>query len=207
MKIAKITGSLILGSSLLFAGFFTVKSAKVEYKTTRAGTFGKGPASLKIDEKSTSRLVLDDYGKRELNEKESIEKTTMVMIKQTETKKRHTLTFMEGTTVFDVNFKSKKIQKRTREDPDLDKMSYDDLMKQVGAKKIGSDKVLEWECTVWQLDEMKLCVYKGIPLRTETEENGIKSVEIATKAAFDLEMTESDFTLPDYPIVEEKEKK
>ena len=207
MNIAKIVLLLAAGSSLAFAGLFTVKSAKVEYKTTRSGTIGEGASELKIDEKGTLRMVFDAYGNKQLNERKNSETTLFKLIKQKQTRKTHTLSLIDGTTIFDVDFKTKKINKRSRDAAPIDSMSYDELMKHVGAKKIGTDTVLGFECIVWQLDKMKICVYKGIPLRTEDDNDGIKTLEIATKIEFNSEITESDFTLPDYPIVEGKDKK
>jgi hypothetical protein len=47
---------------------------------------------------------------------------------------------------------------------------------------------------------VKQCLYKGIPLKVESDMMGIKSVEIATKAEFDIALSKDDFKLPDFPI-------
>jgi hypothetical protein len=48
----------------------------------------------------------------------------------------------------------------------------------------------------------KQCMYKGIPLKIETDVMGMKSTEIATKAEFDIDLNKDDFMLPDYAIYE-----
>ncbi len=80
------------------------------------------------------------------------------------------------------------------------KQSGEDMMKQMGGKKIGTDKVLGYSCDVWNLMGTKQCMYKGIPLRVETNVMGMKNTEIATKAEFDLSLSKDDFKLPDFPI-------
>jgi len=70
------------------------------------------------------------------------------------------------------------------------------MLKKMGGKKIGSDKVAGYSCDVWELMGTKQCLYKGIPLKIESDVMGIKSVEIATKAEFST-VTNKDFKLPD----------
>jgi len=80
------------------------------------------------------------------------------------------------------------------------KESGEKMMKSMGGKKLGTDKVLGYTCDVWELMGSKQCIYKGIPLRVVTDVMGLKSTEVATKAEFDLSLTQKDFTLPDYSV-------
>jgi hypothetical protein len=76
------------------------------------------------------------------------------------------------------------------------------MMKSMGGKKVGTDKVLDYSCDVWDLMGVKQCIYKGIPLRIESDIMGLKSLEVATKAEFDISLNEDDFKLPEYPLVD-----
>jgi hypothetical protein len=46
----------------------------------------------------------------------------------------------------------------------------------------------------------KQCIYKGIPLKVVSDVMGIKNIEVATKAEFDISLSKDDFKLPDFPI-------
>ena len=70
----------------------------------------------------------------------------------------------------------------------------------MGGKKTGTDNVLGYTCDVWEMMGTKQCMYKGIPLRVETDIMGIKNTETATKAEFDISLSKDDFKLPDFPI-------
>jgi flagellar biosynthesis GTPase FlhF len=74
------------------------------------------------------------------------------------------------------------------------------MMKQMGGKKTGTDKVLGYTCDVWEVMGTKQCLYKGIPLRVETDVMGIKNTEIATKASFGISISSDDFKMPDFPV-------
>jgi len=74
------------------------------------------------------------------------------------------------------------------------------MMIKMGGKKLGTAKVLGYTCTVWNLMSVKQCMYKGIPLKVESNMMGMKSIEVATKAEFDISLSSDDFGLPAYPI-------
>ncbi len=80
------------------------------------------------------------------------------------------------------------------------KESGEAMMLKMGGKKTGTDTVLGYTCDVWNLMGTKQCIYKGIPLKVETNMMGIKNVELATKAEFDISLSKDDFKLPDFPI-------
>jgi hypothetical protein len=82
------------------------------------------------------------------------------------------------------------------------KQTGEAMLKSMGGKKTGTDKVLGYTCDVWDVMGVKQCIYKGVPLRIESNLMGLKSTEIATKATFDLSLNEDDFKLPDYPLVD-----
>jgi len=80
------------------------------------------------------------------------------------------------------------------------KESGEAMMKKMGGKKLGEAKVLGYTCIVWDLMGTKQCIYKGIPLKIESDIMGMKSTEIATKAEFDIAVSSDDFKLPDYSV-------
>jgi hypothetical protein len=81
------------------------------------------------------------------------------------------------------------------------------MLKQMGGKKIGTDKVLGYTCDVWEMMGTKQCIYKGIPLKIESNVMGLKNTEVATKAEFDISISDEDLKLPDFPIYDMHGKK
>ena len=57
------------------------------------------------------------------------------------------------------------------------------MMKQMGGKKIGSEKFLGKQTDIWEIKQMgtKSWVWKGVPLKTELNMMGMKISVVATK--------------------------
>ncbi len=200
--VALISSSMSLASGSQMA-MYDVKSAKIEY-----GIKGSGEImGSKMQTVGKKRVIFDDNGAKNLTEENKIEKQTIMG--QKKTTKSHTMTYMKNGMVYHVNFDKKQIMRMGNMGAGMAmlmgggqnmKQSGEDMMKQMGGKKIGTDKVLGYSCDVWNLMGTKQCMYKGIPLRVETNVMGMKNTEIATKAEFDLSLSKDDFKLPDFPI-------
>lgn len=67
-----------------------------------------------------------------------------------------------------------------------------------GGTKIGQETYLGFRCDIWRVKGQSITNYKGVPLVTESRLESEKAIE----AAFDIEIDETDFNLPDYPIVD-----
>lgn len=203
IKLSLIT---VMISGLLYAEEtkrYEIKSAKIEYELKSSGDMMGG--MVKIETLGKKRLLFDNYGMRELTEENKVSKNTTMG--QTKVNKVHTLKYMNGAVLYSTNFKKKKIMRM--QNPmskmgglfggDLSKKG-EEMLKSIGGKKIGTDTVAGIGCDVWDLSGIKQCLYKGIPLKVESNIMGLKSVEIATKAEFDLSLKSDDFKLPNYPI-------
>jgi len=204
--IIKLSLITVMASGLLYAQEtkrYEIKSAKIEYSLKTSGDIMGGLAKVKGIGKK--RLIFDNYGMRELTEENKVTKTTTMG--QTKVDKNHTLKYMNGAVLYSTNFEKKKIIRL--QNPmsrmgglfggDVSKKGQE-MLEKMGGKKIGTDKVAGVKCDIWDLSGIKQCLYKGIPLKVESNIMGIKSVEIATKAEFDLDLKDDDFKLPDYPI-------
>ena len=198
---------LLVFMSMVYANSmkkYEVKSGKIEYTLSGGGNI-MGIAQTKSIGKK--RVIFDNYGVENLEEQVEVEKTTTMG--KTETKKTHTLRYAKGAVIYSVNFKQKRIERMKNTGAKMAAMfgggenlkeSGEKMMKSMGGKKLGTDKVLGYTCDVWELMGSKQCIYKGIPLRVVTDVMGLKSTEVATKAEFDLALTKKDFTLPDYSV-------
>jgi hypothetical protein len=182
---------------------YKIKSAKIEYDI-------KGSADVmgmvKSEEVGKKRLIFDNYGIKELEEVSKVIK--QMTMGKTDVNKMHILHFINGAIVYEVNFEQKAIMRQKNSSLALNNLFGgenlsgigENMLKKIGGKKLGTDKVAGYSCDIWDLSGIKQCLYQGIPLRVESDIMGIKSLEIATKAEFNLKLTKDDFNLPDYPI-------
>jgi hypothetical protein len=213
-KVIRISVAVVLASGVLQAEStmkkYSVKSAKIEYSIKGSGNI------LGIETKTIGkkRLIFDNYGVKELQEESQVNKTKGWG--KNEVKKNHTMQYMNDLILYKVNFKKKKINRGENHGASMavslgGKKNLEEggeaMLKNMGGKKIGTDKVAGYDCDVWKITGSKQCIYKGVPLRTETNIMGIKSIEIATKAEFGLSLGEDDFKLPDFPIYDQYGKK
>jgi len=153
------------------------------------------------------RMIFDAYGAQHITEENKIDKQTIMG--QKKVTKTHTMTYMKGSMVYHVSFDNRRIMRMGNMGAGMAmlmgggkdmKQTGEEMMKKMGGKKTGTDKVLGYTCDVWEMMGTKQCMYKGIPLRVETDMMGIKNTETATKAEFDLSLSSDDFKMPDFPI-------
>ncbi len=207
-KIVKMGVMVMMGSSMLLAGaeqmkLYDVKSGKIDYEIKGSGAI----MGQKIQTVGKKRVIFDDFGTKNLTEEVKIKKQNIMG--QKKVTKTHTLTFMKGSMVYSADFNRKRIMRMENMSAAMAglmgggknmKQTGEAMMKSMGGKKTGTDKVLGYTCDVWELMGSKQCLYKGLPLRVETNVMGLKNTEIATKAAFDIALSKDDFKLPDFPI-------
>jgi hypothetical protein len=211
IKTVKISLAIVVGSSILFAGSdmmkrYDLKSGKIEYSIKESGDI---MGMVKIKGVGKKRLLFDNYGIKDLTEENKVKKETTAG--QTKVTKEHTIQYMNDGIMYRVDFKKKTIVRMENPAMGMNAMlgggknigqTGEAMMKSMGGKKVGTDKVLGYSCDVWDLMGVKQCIYKGIPLRIESNIMGLKSLEVATKAEFDISLNEDDFKLPEYPLVD-----
>jgi len=183
---------------------YEVKSAKIEYDIKGSGNMMGG--MVKIKSVGKKRLIFDNYGLKELNEESKVTKNTTMGT--TKVDKVHVLNYMNGAIVYGVDFKHKRINRMENPMSGLAGLlggknatkTGEEMLKKMGGKKIGTDKVAGQSCDIWKLSAATQCIYKGVVLRVETDIMGLKTLEVATKAEFDLTLKKDAFKLPDYSI-------
>ncbi len=179
---------------------YEVKSAKIEYELKSSGNMMGG--MVKIKGIGKKRLIFNNYGLKELTEENKVTKNSTMG--QTKVDKTHTLKYMNGSIIYSVQFKEKRIARMKNSMVGLfgnnATKTGEEMLKKMGGKKIGTDKVAGIQCDIWDLSGVKQCIYKGVSLRVESNIMGLHTVETATKAEFDLKLSDDDFKLPNYPI-------
>ncbi len=194
-KFVLLTFSLLFLTSALYAGAkrYNIKSGSVTYHTSTSGSImGIGTQS-----EGTKTLYFTEYGNIEVQEATA---TSSTMGKQEST---HTLSKFQNGMVYTVNFDRKTILKQDMSammgDKNMQAMGMD-MLEQMGGKKIGSGKVLGYNCEIWEAMGSKMWFCKGVPLKLESSMMGIKTTEVATNVSFNKSIPKSKLTLPNYPV-------
>lgn len=121
--------------------------------------------------------------------------------------KTHSIVYLTKKAGYIVDFDTKEIQYREDmglafslgDEQNLKKFG-ENVIKNMGGKKIGTEKVAGYRCDIWEVNGVKECLYKGVPLKIETTVTGMTLTETATKAEFDISLSAENFKLPDFPI-------
>lgn len=195
MKKISLIILLILSVTSLFAQIkrYEIESAIIEYDINGSGNM-TGMAT-KISGKST--VFFKNYGIIELSD-EKINQNLMGQNEYT-----HDIIKIEDDTVYSVDFEEKVIYKQkitASEKEMMVKDTNEKSLKDLGGKKIGTEKVAGYKCDIWQLKGSKICIYKGIPLKMQTNTMGITQVQIAKKVQLNVSIDDDKFKLPNFPI-------
>ena len=197
----------VIGLGVAFGGnslpnIYDMPSAKVDYKISGGGNM-MGMGKVKVTGKK--RVIFKDYGRVYLEER--VEVRAQSVMGNNDVQKTHTLTYRNGAVQYSVDFKRKRIDRMVNQMASLayaygnsknTQQEIEKNLKAFGAKKVGKDKVLGKSCDVWQIMGTKMCLYKGLPLKTESNIMGINTSEVATKITSNVQT--SDFKLPDFPV-------
>jgi len=188
---------------------YEVKSGKIDYSISGGGNM-MGMMQSQI--KGEKHLVFDAYGKRSLTEELKV--TNETVNGHTQSRKEHTMTYMNGSVIYTVDFRGKQIMRTVNPMVNMvgammgggknGSMTQTGLtmLKQMGGRKTGTEKILGYTCDVWELAGTKQCLYKGVVLKLESDVMGMKQMEVATKAEFDIDLSDDDFALPDMPVIQ-----
>jgi hypothetical protein len=203
-KIYLITliGLGLYASEVSQLNIYGISNGKIDYKISGDMDM-MGMGSVKISGKK--RFIFKDNGKVSLEERVEVRKQNIMG--QQQNSKNHTLNYKNGIVNYVVNFARKRIDRVVNSmailafgdnSKDVDEMIEENL-KKIGAKKLGVGRVLGYSCDIWDTLGVKQCLYKGIPLKIESNIAGMKQVEVATKIEFGS-VDDNAFKLPDFPI-------
>jgi len=71
-----------------------------------------------------------------------------------------------------------------------------------GLLKTGEESVAGILCNIWEGPGVKKCIYKGIVLKSESHVFDVSYVKVATEAFFDINTSNDECEVPDYPVQE-----
>jgi len=188
---------------------YQVKSGIIKYETKISG---KVIAST-ITGSGTEERYFKNWGALELYEQKSTTKTVTKVMGQvmSETTDDHQMTKLENGFSYLVDFKTKSILKqkdmameaikKLHPDADAEKASKA-MFKELGGKLIGKENFKNYTCEIWDLMGVKQWIYKGVMLKSEAKLMGITTITEAIEVNFDSSVSDSKFTLPNFPIKE-----
>ncbi len=180
---------------------YNIKAGVVKYDISGSGMM----MGVETKTRGERSLYFDEYGSQLLEEIQQIIIQQDSIIQK---RKVHTLKKIDNATIYNVDFKQKKIIKTT--DPiskkyldlgeDLSNNSHQHLV-ELGGKRVGMDKILGYKCEIWNLMGTYQCLYQNqIPLWIEADIMGVIYKSVATKIEFDINISDKNLQLPKYPI-------
>jgi hypothetical protein len=176
---------------------YEVRSGEIEYKIEGGGKM----IGMQTSTSGTKTVVFQDWGNVEVSESKETTKMT-----GQQPQSEHTLVKFDNGKVYSVDFEDKVIYFHDVMQGDYDKTSQNytrygrDMLEKNGGKRVGNEKVLGYNCEVWEWQGIKMWVYKGVMLKTASNMMGVTHTETATKAKFDVTIASERFVLPKYPV-------
>jgi len=187
---------------------YELKSAIVSYETVISG----GLLGSTVTGQGTEHLYFKNWGDVELKETQSSQttKTNIFGIKKTEVSETHTMAKLDNGKSYHVNFKNETILLRRDPAMELTKAFADgdvnktgkEMLEGMGGKIVGQESILGYTCDIWDGLGGRQWIYKGLPLKIEVSMMGITTTTVATKAKFNINVSDKYFQLPDFPIEE-----
>ena len=186
--------SALLGSAMAaqkdVATKYEVEQAKVIYEISGGGVLTD---ELNLTIEGNERFFVRHWGHERLWRTEITEKITGLLEDMHNI--RHIIK-VKGDEAFEVDFERQKIIKVPAEKSPY--MQFDPTNMQYKGNETIASKV----CEVWESEQMKVCLYKGVPLLYEKRYMDFRIVKRAHLILTDVNLSDKDFDLPAYPIEE-----
>jgi len=197
MKIWGVLFALILSVSTLHAETkrYEIKSGIIKYTVKGGGNM----MGIQTKIEGTSKALFSNWGNVELHED-----TTKSIIMGREEHTRQT-TKIDNGKVYVVDYEQKVIVQydpsalMQSEHKDLAKSSKEMILA-MGGKKTGEASIQGYDCEVWETQQIKLWLHKGVLLKSEANIMGITHSTEATNINLDASVSDEDLKLPDFPI-------
>lgn len=186
--VATCIGSATLLQAEVGTHPFDVESGMVLYEIS-GGAQLTPETNLSI--KGNAKLRFKEWGEIKLEEESGVVLTTGA-IKH----KQHVKRFEKQTkdTVITADFENEQLLERKK-----GSNGHDETASLV---KKGQENVAGILCDVWEGTSIKKCIYKNIVLKLESHVLDVSYVKVATKAVFDINTSDEECAVPDYPVQE-----
>ena len=169
--------------------YFQVENGLIEYEVLGGAQLTK---ETNLNIQGTSRLRFKKWGDIRQEEDEGIVVTRGAINDVQEVKR---LEKHESGKVIIVDYDNEQLLEHKQSD---DKTSFEKETE--GLLHRGQDVVAGILCAMWVGPSVKKCIYKGVVLKQESHVLGVSYVKKARKAVFDINETDEQCAMPDYPI-------
>ncbi|WP_320019956.1 hypothetical protein [Labilibaculum manganireducens] len=180
---------------------YNVETGIVHYETSISGLYVNGSG--------TEDLYFKKWGALEMNFEDKSETLTIINangIEESTTTNARNAYKIDNEKIYVVDYAASVIY--TKEDPLIDYMRQNNLdaldagretMISMGGVQLDNEKILAYDCEVWDLLGVKQWIYKGLSLKVVTSMAGITIIKEATSIKFDVSVANSYFELPNFP--------
>lgn len=172
---------------------YDIKSGIVEYEIVGNGDVMGDATSVT----GTSKLYFKDFGNLELTD-EKIQQTV-----KGDREEERIVSKIAADKVYTVDFTDEVIYAQKMvidEENSALNIKNNESFISMGAKNLGTEEVLGYNCDIWQLGEDKIWVYNSVPLKLISQSLGLVQVQEAKLAVFNIDIKDEKFKLPAYPI-------
>ncbi|MFT7879075.1 MAG: hypothetical protein ABXS91_01665 [Sulfurimonas sp.] len=170
---------------------YDIKSGEVSYEIYGGGVVTP-ECNLSIE--GYEKLSFRAWGDERI---ESMERTERLFGTLQSVEKEKTLKKSTKDTLYTVDFENERIITTNLIEGDIGQVDLSHM------KMNGTMNIASYECELWEDGMRSVCLYKGIVLLDEKWYLGFVYGKRATHVNFDLNLSEEDFELPDYPLKEE----
>lgn len=174
---------------------YEIQSAIIEYATQSSGNM----MGIQTKTEGKSKVVFKEWGNVELREERT---RSVIMGKEAHS---HQTTKIDHDKVYIVDYEQKSIQQY---DPEMLRQSQyrglsknaKEMIRSMDGRKTGEETLLGYDCEIWETQQIKLWLYKGIMLKSITTMMGLTHTTEATNIHLNIPVSDEDLKLPDFPI-------
>ena len=170
---------------------YGIQSGLVEYEIYGGGVVTP-ECNLSIE--GNEKLSFKEWGDVRIEEMERKETLTGTLYS---IEKEKTLKKSEKNTLYTVDFQNERVITTNLLEGDIGQVDLSRM------EKTGMMNVASLDCELWEESSRKVCLYQGIVLWDEKRYLGLVYGKRANYVNFDLNLSEEDFQLPEYPLKED----
>ncbi|HEO99290.1 MAG TPA: hypothetical protein ENO02_08335 [Epsilonproteobacteria bacterium] len=170
---------------------YGIQSGLVEYEIYGGGVVTP-ECNLSIE--GNEKLSFKEWGDVRIEEMERKETLigTLYSIEKEKTLKKS-----EKNTLYTVDFQNERVITTNLLEGDIGQVDLSRM------EKAGTMNVASLDCELWEDSSRKVCLYQGTVLLDEKRYLGLVYGKRANYVNFDLNLSEEDFMLPEYPLKED----
>jgi len=173
-------------------GIYTFESAKIVSEMTMMG------------QKTTSTVYIDDYGKKMVTDMDMLGMKMRTIILgdysyMLDMAKKTGQKYLTAGAENDEEFSVDEIS-------DIESLTTEQLSAK-GIKKVGTEKVLDYDCTIYEMTEegqtVKMWIWKNYPLKIVSNAEGMEIKSVVTSLEIDADIPANMFEVPaDFKITD-----